>query len=94
METNNHKRSTNSKSTLKQNSSNKKIETIIDYGQTKMKQIGRRILEKEIKLESMEPYQNYEHIDVLREYIEAEKEHQKDLKLFVDLLSKYKIIVK
>ena len=94
METNNHKRSTNSKFALEQNSPNKKIETVIGYGQTKMKQIGRRILEKEIKLESMEPYQNYEHIDVLREYIEAEKEHQKDLKLFVDLLSKYEINVK
>jgi hypothetical protein len=38
----------------------------------------------------MESHSDFEYLDLLRESNEAEKEHRKDLKLLVDLLSKYK----
>lgn len=71
-----------------------KIDSIIEYGERKIKQITRRISEKEVKLESMESHSDYEYNDLLREYNEAEKEHMVDLKLFVELLDKYKVTVK
>ena len=71
-----------------------KIDLIIEYGERKIKQITRRILEKEVKLESMESHSDYEYNDLLREYNEAEKEHKMDLKLFVELFDKYKVTIK
>ena len=71
-----------------------KINSIIEYGERKIKQITRRISENEVKLESMESHSDYEYNDLLREYNEAEKEHKMDLKLFVDLLDKYKAIIR
>ena len=71
-----------------------KIDSIIEYGERKIKQITRRILEKEVKLESMESHSDYEYNDLLREYNEAEKEHKMDLKLFIELLDKYKVTIK
>ncbi len=73
---------------------NNKIDSIIKYGEKKIKQITRRISENEVKLESMESHSDYEYNDLLREYNEAEKEHKMDLKLFVDLLDKYKVIIR
>ena len=93
----------NTKSQIKSNNShlvsdksvqNKKIESAIKYGETKIKQINKKVLENEIKLESMESHSDYEYKDLLREFTEAEKEHTKDLKLFVDLLSKYELTIK
>lgn len=71
-----------------------KIDAIIEYGERKIKQITRRILEKEVKLESLESHSDYEYNDLLREYNEAEKEHKMDLKLFVELFDKYKVTIK
>lgn len=71
-----------------------KIDSIIEYGERKIKQITRRILEKEVKLESLESHSDYEYNDLLREYNEAEKEHKMDLKLFVELFDKYKVTIK
>ncbi|MBA4460425.1 MAG: hypothetical protein H2B02_06025 [Nitrosopumilaceae archaeon] len=90
MKIKNQKNSTNSKFTSVPNSQNKKIESMIEYGQTKINLINRKILENDLKLESMESHSDYEYRDLLRESNEAEKEHKKDLKLLVDLLSKYK----
>ena len=90
MKIKNQKNSTNSKFTSVPNSQNKKIESMIEYGQTKITIINRKILENDLKLESMESHSDYEYLDLLRESNEAEKEHRKDLKLLVDLLSKYK----
>ena len=67
-----------------------KIDAIIKYSEKKIKQITRRILENEVKLESMESRSDYEYNDLLREYNEAGKEHKMDLKLFVALLDRYK----
>lgn len=71
-----------------------KIDSIIEYGERKIKQITRRILEKDIKLESMQSHSDYEYNDLLREYNEAEKEHKMDLKLFIELFDKYKVTIK
>ena len=71
-----------------------KMDSVIEYGERKIKQITRRILEKEVKLESMESHSDYEYNDLLREYNEAEKEHKMDLKLFVELFDKYKVTIK
>ena len=71
-----------------------KIDSIIGYGEKKIKQISRRISENDVKLESMESHSDYQYNDLLREYNEAEKEHKMDLKLFVDLLDKYKVTIK
>jgi len=71
-----------------------KINSIIEYGEKKIKQISRRISENDVRLESMQSHSDYEYNDLLREYNEAEKEHKMDLKLFVDLLDKYKFMVK
>jgi predicted nucleic acid-binding Zn-ribbon protein len=71
-----------------------KIDSIIEYGEKKIKQISRRISENDVKLESMESHSDYEYNDLLREYTEAEKEHKMDLKLFVDLLDKYKFMIR
>jgi hypothetical protein len=70
------------------------INSIIEYGQNKIKQIQRRISENEIKLESMESHSDYDYKDLLKESNEAEKEHKKDLRLFVDMLCKYKVIIR
>jgi len=67
------------------------INSMIEYGENKIKQIHRRISENEIKLESMEAHLDYDYKDLLKESNEAEKEHIKDLRLFLDLLSKYKV---
>jgi len=69
----------------------KKIQSIIEDGESKIKQIHKRILENEIKLESMEPHSDYEYRDLLRETNEVEKDHEKDLQFFIDLLGKYEI---
>lgn len=71
-----------------------KIDSIIEYGERKIKQITRRILEKDMKLESMQSHSDYEYNDLLREYNEAEKEHKMDLKLFIELFDKYKVTIK
>ncbi|MCV0400032.1 MAG: hypothetical protein K5785_08575 [Nitrosarchaeum sp.] len=71
-----------------------KIDSIIEYGQNKIKQIHKRVSENEVKLESMESHSDYEYKDLLKEFNEAEKDHKKDLKFFVDLLCKYKITIK
>ena len=71
-----------------------KINSTIEYGENKIKQIQKRISENEIKLESMESHSDYDYKDLLKESNEAEKEHKKDLRLFVDLLCKYKITIK
>ena len=71
-----------------------KIDSIIEYGEKKIKQISRRISENDVRLESMQSHSDYEYNDVLREYNEAEKEHKMDLKLFVDLLDKYKFMIR
>ena len=70
------------------------IDSTIEYGKTKIKQIDKRISENEAKLESPEPTSDYGYKDLLRESNEAEKEHTKDLRLFVDMLCKYKVIIK
>jgi len=70
------------------------INSIIEYGQNKIKQIQRRISENEIKLESMESHSDYDYKDLLKESNEVEKEHKKDLRLFVDMLCKYKVIIR
>jgi bacterioferritin (cytochrome b1) len=92
MEIKNHENSANSKFTSVPNAQNKKIEAIIEYGQTKIKKINKKIIENDLKLESMESHSDYEYRDLLRESNEAEKEHKEDLRLFVDLLCKYKEI--
>jgi predicted nucleic acid-binding Zn-ribbon protein len=71
-----------------------KIDSIIGYGEKKIKQISRRISENDVRLESMQSHSDYEYNDLLREYNEAEKEHKMDLKLFVDLLDKYKFMIR
>jgi len=70
------------------------IDSIIEYGKNKINQIDKRISENEIKLESMESHSDYDYKDLLKESNEAEKEHTKDLRLFVDMLSKYKVIIR
>ena len=70
------------------------INSIIEYGKNKIEQIDKRISENEVKLESLEPTSNYDYKDLLKESNEAEKEHTKDLRLFVDMLYKYKVIIK
>ncbi|WP_420544506.1 hypothetical protein [Nitrosopumilus sp.] len=70
------------------------INSVIEYGKNKINQIDKRISENEVKLESMESHSDYDYKDLLKESNEAEKEHKKDLRLFVDLLSKYKVIIK
>ena len=42
----------------------------------------------------MESHSDYDYKDLLKESNEAEKEHRKDLKLFMDMLSKYKVIIR
>ena len=71
-----------------------KIDSIIGYGEKNIKQISRRISENDVRLESMQSHSDYEYNDLLREYNEAEKEHKMDLKLFVDLLDKYKFMIR
>ena len=71
-----------------------KIDSIIEYGERKIKQITRRISEKEVKLESIESHSDYEYNDLLREYNEVEKEHRRDLKPFVELFNKYNVTIK
>ncbi|MDH3780075.1 MAG: hypothetical protein OES15_04365 [Nitrosopumilus sp.] len=71
-----------------------KINTIIQYGESKIKQIYKRISENEVRLESMESHSDRDYNDLLMESNEAEKEHRKDLRLFVDMLCKYKVTIK
>ena len=70
------------------------VNFIIEHGKNKIKQIHRRISENEVKLESMESHSDYDYKDLLKELNEEEKEHEKDLKLFVDLLCKYNITIR
>jgi len=70
------------------------INSIIKYGQNKINQIQKRISENEVKLESMEPHSDYDYKDLLKESNEAEKDHKKDLQLFVDMLCRYNVIIK
>ena len=72
----------------------KNIISIIEDSEIKIRQIHKRILKNEVKLESIESHSDYEYQDLLREANEAEKDHEKDLKNFIDLLSKYKIILR
>ena len=69
------------------------INSVIEYGKNKIDQIDKRISENEV-LESMESHSDYDYKDLLKEANEAEKEHKKDLRLFVDMLSKYKVIIR
>ena len=71
-----------------------KINTIIDYGEDKIKRIYQRISENEIRLESMESHSDRDYNDLLMESNEVQKDHRKDLRLLVDMLCKYKIAVK
>jgi hypothetical protein len=71
-----------------------KINTIIQYRESKIKQIYKRISENEVRLESMESHSDRDYNDLLMESNEAEKEHRKDLRLFVDMLCKYKVTIK
>lgn len=71
-----------------------KIESIIKYGETKIKQINKRILENEVRLESMESHSDYEYKDLLKESNEAGREHREDLRLFLDLLANYKVVIR
>lgn len=66
------------------------IDSVIEHMENKIKKIHRRVSENEVKLESMESHSDYEYKDLLRELNEGEKDHKKDLKLFVDLLCKYR----
>ena len=70
------------------------INSVIEYGKNKINQIDKRISENEVKLESTESHSDYDYKDLLKESNEAEKEHRKDLKLFMDMLSKYKVIIR
>ena len=70
------------------------INAIIEYGENKINKIQRRISENEVNLESMKSHSDYDYKDLLKESNEAKKEHKKDLRLFVDLLCKYKITIK
>jgi len=72
----------------------KNIISIIEDGEIKIRQIHKRILKNEVKLESIESHSDNEYKDLLREANEAEKDHEKDLKNFIDLLTKYKIILR
>jgi len=71
-----------------------KINSIIEYGENKIKQIQKRVSKNEVNLESMKSHSDYDYKDLLKESNEAKKEHKKDLRLFVDLLCKYKITIK
>lgn len=71
-----------------------KTDYMVEYGENKIKQICRRISENEVKLESMESHSDYDYLDLLKESNEAEKDHIKDLRLFVDLLYKYNVTAK
>ena len=42
----------------------------------------------------MQSHSDYDYKDLIKESNEAEKEHKKDLRLFVDLLCKYKVAIK
>ncbi len=59
-----------------------------------MKQIYKRISENQIKLESMESHSDHDYMILLRKSNEEQKEHKKDLRLFVDMLCKYKVTIK
>jgi len=67
------------------------VKDLTEFWELKIKQIHKRILENEVRLETMESHTDYEYKDLLRESNEAEKDHKKDLKLLVDLLDKYDI---
>jgi bacterioferritin (cytochrome b1) len=55
---------------------------------------SKRISINEVNQESMESHSDYDYKDLLKELNESEKEHKKDLRLFLDLLCKYKITSK
>ena len=83
-----------SKCTYDEHTRKDNINSIIEYGENKIKQIQRRISENEMKLESMESHSDYDYKDLLKESNEAENEHKKDLRLFVDMLCKYRVTIK
>ena len=71
-----------------------KIQFLIEHWETKIKQIQKRVSQKEVRLESMESHSDYDCKDLLKESNEAEKDHKKDLKLLIDLLCKYNIVTR
>lgn len=71
-----------------------KINSTIEYGENKIRHIQKRISINEVNQESMESHSDYDYKDLLKELNESEKEHKKDLRLFLDLLCKYKITSK
>ena len=81
-----------SKVIASENEQKNKIQFLIEQWETKIKQIQKRISQKEVRLESMESHSDYEYKDLLKESNEAEKDHKKDLKLLIDLLCKYNIV--
>ena len=70
------------------------IQLLIEQWELKIKQIQKRISQKEVRLESMESHSDYDYKNLLKESNEAEKDHKKDLKLLIDLLCKYNIVNK
>lgn len=67
---------------------------LIKHWETKIKKIQKKILQNEVKLESMESHTDLDYKDLLRELNESTKDHNQDLKFLVDLLYKYKISVR
>jgi hypothetical protein len=70
------------------------IQFLIEHWESRIKQIQKRISQKEVRLESMESHSDYDYKNLLKESNEAEKDHKKDLKLLIDLLCKYNIVNK
>jgi predicted nucleic acid-binding Zn-ribbon protein len=70
------------------------IQTSIDFWNSKIKKIYKRVQVNELRLESMESHSDYDYKDLLKESNEAEKDHKKDLKLLVDLLERYNIAIR
>ena len=71
-----------------------KIKVLIKHCETKSKQIQKRISQNEVKLESMVSHSDYEYKDLLRESTESERDHEKDLRLLIDMLCKYNIEIR
>ena len=70
------------------------IKILIKHWESKIKNIQKKILQNEVKLESMESHTDLDYKDLLRESTESKKDHKQDLKFLVDLLYKYKISIR
>ena len=70
------------------------IQVLIEYWEEKSKQIQKRISQNEVRLESMVSHSDYEYKDLLKESTESERDHEKDLRLLIDLLCKYDIAIR